>query len=1749
MAVTSTPSFEKVYDENGNEILNQFYSPANPIDQTVLTGSSFDTKIGYQFRSAAQQDLFVILQDTEGVPLTDSAGEPLVSPIEGFVTSELTSEKALGVVLPTIPEETQVFEFTLFGEVFDVRRRQIGAAQGGGDIPPYVEITNPEGGWKYVKEKDTIEISTGVDKNVNQLYGAKEFNSNDTYIYGEMVYVLTSGTTANLYDNIPPTGVFDDDINYTPSNTAPTHTTTLTPVASGQCSFRYIGTGTVTTGPEGVILNILDGREVESFVIEEITDSTDANGNLVVRFQLNKDPLNEIRDTDDNPVSLIRKRLSLVRTGTVGIEEVFASTSEVSTSLLGIDRAETQLGLFSNVSTYGFDPDSFIFYRDNPGTGPSVWSNRETEREGNHYASRVEEVGNEGALRISSFPVPYTFPYPPLSRITNADGDNIGGGYNEAAWKKWQSWVSLGKTLYEYFSAIRDQKTGEAKDRYNTFLTRFLPAINLWDDATFYSNQFYGGSTKEYYRQISIWTETWNFITAGTLFDPVDGLRINFDWLSSKQFVLRGTGTDITTDAGSINALTANNGVDENGDPVTPATFVNPFQEEWINRPWDSATVGGDPTSNDFVPGYSAVGGQFVLLQSRQAFRYQPGRISGYTFGTRANMTKDTAGNYAEWGIFNDFDEYVFRREGANFFIVRRSTVHLPLTSRQELGVADIDGEDDTDLVRYYNKDIAGEQYQVQEIIIPKEKFNGDSLNGNGPSGYLLTTEEITMYKIEFGWYGAIGLRLYAYIPIENGKARWVVVHTFVIENKLLEPSMGDPFFRFKYEMRIGASQAPRIDEPQVLYKYGTSMYIDGGDEGTVNVFSQKSDIKNLPFQAGGGNYVSIFGIYPKTNIVTGGTDAQGNPISVPNKKIIIPKSMSITATAVNPGETNAMAEINFTKCTACIGSGYLYMPDVANGNHNPTRKFKKLDDNQIGTKLSLAPIQLDIAEVVGNRIFTSDTNISYLRNGDYIDSVLVGGNALLDPEGHIVDLKYAGQIGNLTTGGTGYPASQTYTDVPLTGGTGTGMTAKIVVNSNGVIDTITPTVTGSDYTVGDILSVDNTNTGGSGSGLEYTLTGVNTFGFRVVALDDTLVTPNANLAGETITVQPCFILSESLRKFYGLQFTDVYTKVIATRLWNTYISDEGEDFFGNLPSTAKILGYIATDRYELKEERRLDPTKIVLNTNPVGGGIPEPADFFGDPNTETFDAKMDAKSTIVASPQPLSGPTGVIKWLQNYSKDGTGNVREWEVGFTPYRPVFNQATGELEKWIAPSGEDYTEDCHYYDEDTDEYKSYAKIQTLLGPDKTVSLDYHPYQQSSTYTGFENGEHWVGRIRPYTEDFRIPNPIGSSSGRCAQVRLLKQATISVAVDQIESTGTEMSNLTLDDFQTDSFEGNTEVERQAAFDAYKNSAQYFLRTSGNKRVYQGDGDPIGGQIAINPLNTESYIKFFYDSNGQNPQIARFAGPEKQYEVDVDGVANPVKFNIIPIKANDGSDVNLADARDINGDPINPNPNSFQIAYNGVELRAWFSDPPSGSEGGRYNIPGSYSGGGNNQGIFDFDAFPMYAFYKFRDGAFIRGAELHDIDELNNLSTQNPQWKRNFDQNINTTTGQFDAVDRTTYGLASPLSTGQINVNGVGDSNQISNIPSDDVVPAAFQQVSRLSSSTIDTQGESILRPGSRLTTLYINNETKYFDLEDVFGFDRKVLTPDVVNTEAMFIVGRAIGNTAVDIEVNITYVEQL
>lgn len=83
------------------------------------------------------------------------------------------------------------------------------------------------------------------------------------------------------------------------------------------------------------------------------------------------------------------------------------------------------------------------------------------------------------------------------------------------------------------------------------------------------------------------------------------------------------------------------------------------------------------------------------------------------------------------------------------------------------------------------------------------------------------------------------------------------------------------------------------------------------------------------------------------------------------------------------------------------------------------------------------------------------------------------------------------GEISNLliTNSGTGY-VSGTYFNVPLTGGSGTNVIATIVVSSTN-ITSVTITNPGSLYAVGNVLSVDNTYLGGSGTGAVFTVANV----------------------------------------------------------------------------------------------------------------------------------------------------------------------------------------------------------------------------------------------------------------------------------------------------------------------------------------------------------------------------------------------------------------------------------------------------------------------------------------------------------------------------------------------------------------------------------------------------------------------------------------------------------------------------------
>ncbi|BCV04909.1 MAG: hypothetical protein CM15mV94_070 [uncultured marine virus] len=76
-----------------------------------------------------------------------------------------------------------------------------------------------------------------------------------------------------------------------------------------------------------------------------------------------------------------------------------------------------------------------------------------------------------------------------------------------------------------------------------------------------------------------------------------------------------------------------------------------------------------------------------------------------------------------------------------------------------------------------------------------------------------LEFDKVTMYKIEFSWYGAVGALFLAYVPVSNGEARWVRIHHLRASNQLKGSSLGKATLPITY-MIYGGGGKDRFGYP-----------------------------------------------------------------------------------------------------------------------------------------------------------------------------------------------------------------------------------------------------------------------------------------------------------------------------------------------------------------------------------------------------------------------------------------------------------------------------------------------------------------------------------------------------------------------------------------------------------------------------------------------------------------------------------------------------------------------------------------------------------------------------------------------------------------------------------------------------------------------------------------------------------------------------------------------------------------------
>ena len=777
-----------------------------------------DVKIGHDKRpvSVVPSDEQPLYNIANGELLTDEFGNPLITKVDQFFLADASKERATSVVFPENPEDKY--------NIKTVTQVGVSTATYGVDLDVDVQINNNIK--VEVLKRTSAVVAVGAT--------VKEFGTGIGITFTDLnqceirtIATDVGGDKNNLY--FP-----DSDMSY------------LTNVGVG-VSFKVSGH------------NIPAG----SYVVKK-----DYN-----RIKISK-PSTAGITTDKVTFSHLDTAI-YTADNVLKVAEVFRETSEVSTTLLGVNRAETQLSLFSNVSSYGLNDDEWESFSYNTGSSKPSWDGRPNKIYGNRYLARVEEETQESAIKLSAFPPSHSYPF----------GENYRklGLYNQDLFQQYENFIRLGNLAFDLYSGNKTSTlSGYSSDWTNKFLNPLDVTVDVSGDIVY--NKLPGKEEDFSYafQKIDEWTDTWRAIGEGkSLLDPTTGEYLTF---------------------GSLKTLLANNG------------FTSIYD------------------GSNTRPGYYTDYRRYAAILSRRVFRYQPGRISGFTFGLRSSV-EPVSGIALEWGISNKTDQYVFKIYAGQLSIVRRSTVPLSTdvlvrngldpsettsiqingksydTVQPQIPSGDpFDVNDDGGPLRGDDDDRA---LKFHTIEIPRDKFNGDPLNGNGPSGYTIRPEKVTMWKIEFGWYGAIGARFYAYIPSGAGEARWIVVHTLVIENSLFGPCLRDSYFRFKYTLDV--FNTANLKTPQFLYKYGASYYIDGGDEGTSEIYSVSTGLN--PKQINTANETSLFGIRPKDFI----TNSSG--VSIANRKLVLPTKFNMT--------TNTLTEVKVKTCKACSGFGHVFTPGV----------------------------------------------------------------------------------------------------------------------------------------------------------------------------------------------------------------------------------------------------------------------------------------------------------------------------------------------------------------------------------------------------------------------------------------------------------------------------------------------------------------------------------------------------------------------------------------------------------------------------------------------------------------------------------------------------------------------------------------------------------------------------------------------------------------------------------------------------
>ena len=264
-------------------------------------------------------------------------------------------------------------------------------------------------------------------------------------------------------------------------------------------------------------------------------------------------------------------------------------------------------------------------------------------------------------------------------------------------------------------------------------------------------------------------------------------------------------------------------------------------------------------------------------------------------------------------------------------------TVYEYRVPRSRFSGEKVDGQADQDVIYSDVVYAAGSQrFPGQDVVDP-----ATSSTLTRTSNWNLNPQNVTMYKIEFSWYGAVGALFLAYVPLDNGEARWVRVHHLRASNQLKVSSLGNPTLPITYLVYGGGTErsygyendrktenyiANSNSYSEFLVKYGASYYIDGGDRGTVRLFNYATPIQE-----------NIYGNKLNFNITDANANNFGNGDAISGDPL---PHLKLTGAGIDPGagDTNNQLTLTDDQYSFYIGA------TVVTPNREPNVKITWVD-------------------------------------------------------------------------------------------------------------------------------------------------------------------------------------------------------------------------------------------------------------------------------------------------------------------------------------------------------------------------------------------------------------------------------------------------------------------------------------------------------------------------------------------------------------------------------------------------------------------------------------------------------------------------------------------------------------------------------------------------------------------------------------------------------------------------------------